>query len=624
MNYRAQVLLAVVLTCFSAYARGGDPQDLSGANPAKAAEDPNRVVVTVVDRQGNALADVYVIDCETEEQYTTDAQGQFACRLSDPMQFFYAVDTHHSLALMARLPGGSKQFTMELMPAKLVSGRVTDPNGRPVAGAQIAPLPMTSSCVLTNDQGQFDVGWLPTWEPQSGLCLMARHVERNLAAMVDISPRAARVDIQLAPALTLSGRVTAGDGAPLPGATVSLVLRRWRWGCGTPVKRAVVDGRGYFTIPALPQLQNYVLHARAPGYPTEELITGVISVVRDREEVGTMKLAKTTPAGAADDMGRLCIRIVDEDLRPVDVTTAQIWKKGSEGGAHAEDVLLVSSSTPGLYEIDQLPAGKYHALSIDVEGFARFWLPEVEVPKASTEAIICKLLRGGTIEGVVVDETGKPVMGLPVVVNSILCRRDVVTDPNGRFSASHLPDTRYSVIVEPESESPYATTILMGGASCDTRDLRIAVKRKDEVRTTTSLLGRNIWHLNQLSLPLEQSKTRGKVILLCLFDMNQRPSRNCLRQLGEKAAELEARGVIVAAIQVPTVDQAEFDKWAGENNSLVSVAFLRNAGSTECIASRSESLPWLILTDKDHIVKAEGFGLDEVEDLPARGEEMQK
>jgi hypothetical protein len=565
-----------------------------------AAEGSKKVVVVVVDKQGNALAGVPVTETETAKQYTTDPNGRFVCEPSGQMRYFYAVDGELRLAEVERLEPGRERLSMTLAPARVVSGRVTDPNGKPLAGVQIAALPMTSFYVLTNGEGKFDVGWLAEWEPGSGLCLMARHVERNLAAMVDISRQAARVDIQLAPALSLSGTVTAADEVPPSGATVSLVLRRWNWGCGTPVNRAPVHASGRFTISTLPQLQEYELHARAPGYVTEELRPGFISVAKDREEVGTITLTKTLAPATTDETGRLHIRIVDEDLRPVDVASAQIWKKTEEGSAHAEDVSLVSSRTPGLYETDLLAVGKYHALSINVEGFAPFRLPDVELRKESSEMILCKLSRGGTIEGLVTNEAGQPVMGLPIAINSILCRRDVVTDPNGRFFADHLPDTRYSVIVEPESESPYATTVLNGGTSCNARDLRIVVKRKTEVKATTSLVGTSIWQLGERVLPLERSKCQGKAILLCLFDGNQRPSRNYVRQLGEKTEEFETRGVIVASVDVSKTDAAGRGSRTDEGGIAAVV--------------HAESLPWLILADKNHVVRAEGFSLDELEE----------
>jgi len=608
MNCHVCVCLAVVLTSLSLPACGNDRQNVKDAS-----QDPNRAVITVVDRQGNVLTDVDVVDCETQEQYTTDAQGRFACRSSDQRQFFYAVDEQRGLALVAQLPGGARQLTMELNAAQMIRGRVTDPNGRPVFGALVASEPVTSVCVPTDEEGQFCIGLLPSNWGARGICLLARHIERDLAAMVDISGQAARVDVQLAPALSLSGTVTAVEGTPLAGATVSVCLKRWNWEHYMPVKRAVADANGRFTLPALPQLQQYDLRVRAAGYATEFLTTGVISTVKEREELGTIVLTKVPAPETPTEMGRLRIRIVDEDRKPVDATSAQMWRKRPESEPDAETVLLVSSRTPGLYEIEPLPIGKYHALSLDVEGFARFWLPDVEVRTEPQETITCRLSRGGTIAGVVTDDAGKPLAGLPVVIDSALCKRELTTDPNGRFVTDHLPDVRYSVVVEPEVESAYATAVLIGGASCGAEDLRIVVQPKMEVKAPTSLVGANLWDWSQLSLPLERSSVAHQAILLCLCDMNQRPSRNCVRQLGAGAKELKERGVVVVVVQVASASQAELSAWIKENGIAFPLGSLRDVESSTLIAARVKTLPWLILADETHTVVAEGFAVADLE-----------
>jgi protocatechuate 3,4-dioxygenase beta subunit len=581
-----------------------------------ATENPDRVVVTITDNKGNALAHVHVTESETAEPYTTDGRGQFVCRPSDQTRWFYAVDKERRLAQAERFAPGQRQLRMELLPARVVSGRVTDPNGRPLAGVQIAPLPMTSFYVLTDADGQFDVGWQAAWEPRddrSGLCLMARHVERNLAALVDISWEASRLDIQLTPALAVSGKVTAADGAPVPRATGWLWLEKWTWGCGTPVKEVTTDSRGRFCFQALPQLQTYTLRVAAEGYEVERLSTGAISSVKDQEEIPAIVLAKKTSAETADQTGRLRLRVVDEDGKPVDIASIQMWKHRPDSGAPAETVLVVSTDTPGLYETESIPLGKYHALSIPGEDCATFWQSDVQVQEKPGAALVCRLSRGGTIAGIVTDEKGKPIADLPVVVNSVLCRRDVRTDPNGRFEASHLPDTRYSVIAEPPAGSPYATAILPGGASCGARDLRLVVSPKKEVKSSSSLLGTSLWQWERATLPVERATSAGQRVLVCLFDMDQRPSRVCLQQLSKNASRLREKAVIVVAVQVTKVDRTRLDKWLQENSVDLPVGVVRDDENQTPSPWGMESLPYLILTDKGHVVRAEGFSLDELE-----------
>ena len=233
--------------------------------------------------------------------------------------------------------------------------------------------------VLTDDQGQYDVGWLLSWEHPDGLCLMARHIERNLAALADISRRAIRVDILLAPVLAISGTVTDSAAAALSGATVSVELCKWSWACGTPVRNAVTDGAGGFTFSALPQLQEYRLCVAAAGYPIRRLATGVIYTVKDREEMDPISpISPRAPAQDTGEFGRLLIRVLDEDHKPVDVTSMQLWTQQEGGGATASSLLLLSTPEPGLYEVDQIPVGSNDRLSIYVENLAPLSLADVE------------------------------------------------------------------------------------------------------------------------------------------------------------------------------------------------------------------------------------------------------
>jgi protocatechuate 3,4-dioxygenase beta subunit len=183
---------------------------------------------------------------------------------------------------------------------------VVDPDGRPVSGAQVAPLPMTSFHVLTDSEGRFDVGWSPEWHHglDHELCLMARHVELNLAAMADIAPEAKIIDIKLEPALALRGTVEDLDGTPIQGAQVQLSMRKG-WYCGTPVKNVIADDKGRYEFPALPQKQEYGNLANAEGYWNHGITTGIINKITDYEEVGSIILKKPilSVSGVAVDGG---------------------------------------------------------------------------------------------------------------------------------------------------------------------------------------------------------------------------------------------------------------------------------------------------------------------------------
>jgi hypothetical protein len=116
----------------------------------------------------------------------------------------------------------------------------------------------------------------------------------------------------------------------------------------------------------------------------------------------------------------------------------------------------------------------------------------------------------------------------------------------------------------------------------------------------------------KLNLPAEQAESTA--ILLCFFDMNQRPSRNCMLQLSTRAKELMAKDVVVAAVQASNVDEDTLNEWIKKNNIPFHVGMIQGDEEKTCFTWGVRSLPWLILTDKEHIVCAEGFSLAELDE----------
>lgn len=116
----------------------------------------------------------------------------------------------------------------------------------------------------------------------------------------------------------------------------------------------------------------------------------------------------------------------------------------------------------------------------------------------------------------------------------------------------------------------------------------------------------------KLNLTVEQTKNRA--ILLCFFDVNQRPSRNCLRQLSTRAQELKAKDVIIVAVQASKVEQEKLNEWVKENNMPLPVGLIAADVEKTRFAWGVRSLPWLILTDRQHVVIAEGFALTQLDE----------
>jgi hypothetical protein len=129
-----------------------------------------------------------------------------------------------------------------------------------------------------------------------------------------------------------------------------------------------------------------------------------------------------------------------------------------------------------------------------------------------------------------------------------------------------------------------------------------------------SLLGKSLPDWTGIVPGLTEEQTKDKIMLICFWDMDQRPSRNCITRIAEQAKQFESKGVITIAVQASEIEKGKLMQWVKENNISFPVGMIQ--GDEEGVRSDWAvcSLPWLILTDIEHVIRAEGFRLDELED----------
>jgi len=129
-----------------------------------------------------------------------------------------------------------------------------------------------------------------------------------------------------------------------------------------------------------------------------------------------------------------------------------------------------------------------------------------------------------------------------------------------------------------------------------------------------SLVGKALLPLEDLNIKLNTDQVRDKSILICFWDMRQRPSRNCMTWLAKQVKRLKEKVVTVVTIQASNVDEDMLNEWVKKHNIPFPVGMIQSDKEQTRFNWGVKSLPWLILTDKQHIVIAEGFGLDELND----------
>jgi len=108
--------------------------------------------------------------------------------------------------------------------------------------------------------------------------------------------------------------------------------------------------------------------------------------------------------------------------------------------------------------------------------------------------------------------------------------------------------------------------------------------------------------------------SEDKMVVMCFIDVEQRASQECAAELKGLEESLAEKGVVVVLVQASEIEAKELDRWKIKNKIRLALGRLPEKQIKELLGVWGvERLPWLILADREHIVTAEGFGLDELE-----------
>jgi len=131
--------------------------------------------------------------------------------------------------------------------------------------------------------------------------------------------------------------------------------------------------------------------------------------------------------------------------------------------------------------------------------------------------------------------------------------------------------------------------------------------------TPPRLTGKPLPNMKELGVGSDPNQTKDKMLLVCFFDMNQRPSRHCITQLAKQAEQLKRKGAIIIAVQASKVDETALREWVKNNGISFPVGMVQGDEEKTMFNWGVKALPWLIVTDRERTVRAEGFGLDELD-----------
>lgn len=139
-----------------------------------------------------------------------------------------------------------------------------------------------------------------------------------------------------------------------------------------------------------------------------------------------------------------------------------------------------------------------------------------------------------------------------------------------------------------------------------------------------SLVGKPLPDMSSIKTDFTPTQAKDKIVFVCFFDMNQRPSRHCIRQLARQAEQLKDESITIVAIQALKVDKSVLNEWVKKSDVPFPVGMIQGNEEKARFAWGVKSLPWLILADSKHIVRAEGFGLGELEEKVRENENVEE
>ncbi|WP_043433934.1 carboxypeptidase-like regulatory domain-containing protein [Cystobacter fuscus] len=348
----------------------------------------------VLDQYGRPAPNVSVLVQPTGDAVLADEEGHFSAPVPTPG--LYELHAHHS-----EWGGGQVKATapaegvkLELEPRASLEVTVTS-EGRRVEGADVM-LWVESEGIFRSDSTSGSDGVVPMRGLPSGTyALVATHPDylpSPRQSVVVEDGQTQRVTVSLEPGAVLRGEVVDTQGAPIAGATVSVLPRA--------SEAVTTDAQGQFEMRALNPGRPYLVEARHPAYDQRERAQGSAG----GEPVRLVMQARALFRG----------RVVAEDGEPV---------------RHFQLEEHEVTSADGRFEVALSVVEERVIVSLEAPGFVPLTVDKPAQPNDLGDLV---LQRAAQVTGRVRDEGGGPVAD--AVVGCDACDDSVMTGPDGSFT----------------------------------------------------------------------------------------------------------------------------------------------------------------------------------------------
>lgn len=356
-------------------------------------------------------------------------------------------------------PGSGASATYELAPGAKVSGTVKDADGNPVAGARIAVEGARNEFpVFSDGSGAWTVEAVPASDRKVASASAPKQPSgRSEPFIVPAGGHVENIEIKLEAGAGIVGSVRSEDGQPLHGAMVRFLPGKlnegntWQFNRFDGAARWPVAQDGRFRITGVPvgSVQNVTVRADAEGYlPSWNNEVKVAA----NQETGGIDLILTKALAISG-------RVETEGGDPVAGATVSAQYRGS-ADKRAWDYVkglggdpTAQTNATGEFTLKGLKEGRYRLWS-QAAGFAAG--TRVETQTGAGDVIIT-LATGKSISGILKDQDGNPVAGLPVQAEKTdntnsnnwwwWGNTQAYSGPDGTFELRDLADGVYTLVV---------------------------------------------------------------------------------------------------------------------------------------------------------------------------------
>lgn len=619
----------------------------------------------VTDDQGRPVggAEIRVVPGGNDSVYT-ESLGQFTYTWRPPSWLSrnekassYVVARHKARNIALALPVDNKGGTIQLAlePAMSVSGSVTDTEGNAISGVRVSLMFRTpdwgksiEAQRLTAGETEFTFKALPAenlyllWAHADGYG--RRDIKFDAQDAVNGCLDLGRIELPLAD-MSVSGRVLDIKGQPVPGAEVYCSVEGSQARCHTQS-----DKQGDFILQGLcagPVRIFVEKRVRGGEFMSCQIFTeagarDIKVVVREGHGYSCFVRAKPREQIIQSANPYVAGKVVDEDGRPVadvPVCIRCVQAKNAEGKDTESYFNLARfgdvTDEQGRFIIELKETATYSLLFSPIHQAA---VIAYDV-RPGTGDLSVTLPAGGTLTGRLLRiQRGRQ---LPIAHATIELKqterisythigfdrdRKTVTDAEGRFRFEHVrtlirhgrgefryaprvwelyyQDARQTVQFEPGEQTKKIDFIL-----------------RPQLKNAQSLIDRPLPEFHGIDIQVNPEQNRGKSMLICFFDYEQRPSRRCVQQLSEQAKELRDSHLEIIAVQCSEGPKEDLAAWIAKLKLPFPVGTLTRSVAEVRFDWNVQSLPWFILTDAEHVVRAQGFSINELDGKLKQNEE---